>query len=295
MSLPVRISCLILHYNNPDALCRSVEGFLSFGFHAESISVLDNRSADEHRARLRQLESHYGFELVASSENHGWGGAINWYLGRREWQPGEILCIAAHDAVLQRFDHTVVSEAFADERVLFLSPQYHVPWECHYSISRGFWSHPVGPRNIAREGPPPTSAVKIAHATLLFARPKPLAALRYDENLFIYGCESEIFLRAADAGFKTLMTDGIIVGNTGTDTSSRFRTLAFTINSLYLAKKMGGSAGYLQRLFIAVLSVARVGLAGRLNEARWKARAILFSIGSGGAGFRQYRETDDNL
>lgn len=275
------LTVLILHWNNPLALRATLQTLARHIAPHERFVVLDNASASAHQPLLRQVCAEAGARLIEAPENRGWGGAINDFVASRDWTDDEVLAISAHDALVRRFSWPAVARALADRHVVFISPQYPEPLHFGFSLLRSF--RPVAPP--AR----PCGWVQVGHATLCFARPAVLRDLRYDEEFFIYGCESEIFLRTADHGYRTWLTDEVIVENPGTDTSSDFRHLAFTLNSVYASWLRGGLWGHCARAAVCALSALHALLRGRSGEFRAKARALAFCLPRPGRGYRSYR------
>ena len=234
---------------------------------------------------MSTIEDRFNIEVMYGLRNEGWGGAVNKVLDTKRWCHGDILAVSAHDAILTKYDRQIVEKEFSDVSTVFLSPNYPRPERCYYSVARGFRCHFQKASN--------RSEVAVGHATLCFFRAQVINKLRYDENFFIYGCESEIFLRAHDLGYKTIMTDQIIVSNPSTDSGSEFRELAFSINSLYLSRLRGGRVGYTIRLGVMFISLFRARNIRQRVIVFAKIRGILFSLRSGGAGFREYLRQHD--
>ncbi|MBU2850416.1 glycosyltransferase family 2 protein [Acidithiobacillus ferrivorans] len=276
----MRIIYTIIHYNNPAALQKSINSFMGVGINACDITVYDNGSSQENKNLLINIIDKYGIACIYGSCNLGWGAAINKFISFKTWSNDDILSISAHDILLTKYDHKVIEKEFSDSLTMVLCPDFSSPERCHYSIARGFRC-----RHINFHG---RSEVVIGHAALCYVRPEMIKAIRYDENFFIYGCESEIFLRINDLGFKTIITDQIIVVNPSTDASSDFRELAFSINSLYCARLRGGWAGYCVRLVVISISLFRWKNHSRLKMMHARISGIIFSLKTGGAGFKEY-------
>jgi GT2 family glycosyltransferase len=271
---------LIIHYDNPHALEEALSSFLGKGVVAECIYVFDNASSQANKDKLAQLVRRTKVNAVYSDENLGWGKAVNQFISSRPWSDNDVLGISAHDAQLIKADWDDLDEEFLAPTVLFVCPQYPAPLRCKFSVARSFRCKPAldSQRVVAVVG----------HATLCFVRPSVIAHLPFDESCFIYGCESEIFLRAHDAGYKTIITNRIIVVNPITDSPSEFCALAFAINSIYIAKLRHGLFGYLVRMLVVAISMLRLGLQGRWSESATKCKALFFSLRTGGAGFREF-------
>jgi glycosyltransferase involved in cell wall biosynthesis len=271
---------MIIHYNNPTALQKSINNFVGVGIDACDIIVYDNGSSQENKILLKDVIDKSGIACIYGSCNLGWGGAINQFIDCQTWLDDDILAISAHDTLLAKYDPNVFEKEFSDSSIMVLCPDYPSPERCHYSIARGFRCRHINFHS--------RSEVVIGHATLCYVRPEILKAIRYDENFFIYGCESEIFLRINDFGLKTIITDQIIVVNPSTDASSDFRELAFSINSLYCARLRGGWSGYCVRLVVISISLFRWKNYSRLKMMYARISGIIFSLKTGGAGFKEY-------
>jgi GT2 family glycosyltransferase len=276
----MNIIFLIIHYNNPTALQRTVENFMEVGISADNIVVYDNGSSKISKNMLNRIAETYTIKLIYGSCNDGWGKAINNFFSTKIWMSDDIVAISAHDALLRVYDPCVVEKEFSDSSTAILCPDYPSPEMCCYSIARGFR---CSPKDLHCR-----SEVLVGHATLCFVRPMIINRIHYDENFFIYGCESEIFLRIYDFGYKTILTDQIIVENPSTDSGSEFRELAFTINSIYCARIRGGRVGYAIRLAVVFLSLIRLRNLLRLKLVRARIRGVIFSLRTGGAGFKEY-------
>ncbi|QQD71797.1 hypothetical protein H2515_10125 [Acidithiobacillus ferrivorans] len=271
---------MLIHYDNPTALQKSINNFVEVGIDAGDIIVYDNGSSQENKSLLIDIIDKSGIACIYGSCNLGWGGAINKFIACQTWLDDDILAISAHDTLLTRYDPKVIEKEFSDSSTMVLCPDYPSPERCHYSVARGFRC-----RHVSFHG---RSEVVIGHATLCYVRPEMIKAIKYDENFFIYGCESEIFLRIHDLGFKTIITDQIIVVNPSTDASSDFRELAFSINSLYCARLRGGWIGYGVRFIVISISLLRWRNHSRLKLMHIRISAIIFSLKTGGAGFKEY-------
>lgn len=278
--MKLTLHLLIIHYNNFQALNRTIGSFISHGVESAQIHVFDNGSNKSNIKELVQIELNHQMKIIHSEKNLGWGKAINQFVSSKKWHENDILAISAHDALLKKADWNVLGDEFSDKQVLFLCPQYPVPLHCEFSLARSFRCKPT------------VSAVRIeamiGHATLCFTRPSIIEKLPYDEECFIYGCESEIFLRAHDNGYKTIITNRIIAENPVTDSSSDFCTLAFGINSIYIAKLRFGLIGYVTRILVVAMSSIRLALAGKHRESENKRKVLFFSLRTGGTGFKEY-------
>ena len=204
----------MVHFNNPQAAGDTLAHLLGLGFDAARIVVYDNGSEAAKRDAAQVHCAAMGCGFVASATNHGWGGGINDFLRSRPWEESDLLLIAAHDARIVAIDLSEIERAFQAPRCLFVSPRTVDDMEAHYTMARAFWYRK------ATDADAGTRDVQVGHATACIARPAALSRLGFDEAYFIYGCESEIFLRAADEGYVTTMLSSFVVDNPSVDSSS---------------------------------------------------------------------------
>jgi GT2 family glycosyltransferase len=278
ISTDYHLHLLIIHYRNPCALRTTLANLSQVFSNAQSITVFDNDSGYLYDQELQQICVARDVSLRRSLVNLGWGKAINEFLISREWSGNDLLVVSAHDAIVVTADVESVVREFDDARVMFVTANYPTPSAVSYSLARSFEVKAIAQQTRSR--------VEIGHATLLLARPTGLATLLFDEEYFIYGCESEIFLRASEAGFLTIATDQMTVENPSTDASSAFRTFAFTVNSLYSARIRGGAYGVVVRSGVIIASIVFAAARGRITEAVHKLRGLILGIRSGCRGLR---------
>lgn len=285
------IQILIIHYNNSDAVEQTILNLLNCEINRYSITIFDNCSATSHRVKLEAISKNLNVKLVLNEENLGWGKAINTYIDSKNWTNNQILGIAAHDIRLHGFREEILIAAFADPSVQIAVPDYKDnPVDITYRVERGFRAH-----SRSSNLPERVSPLVIGQATFNFIRPKRIKDIRYDENFFIYGCESEIFLRIQDLGLKVVHLNGMHVENCTTDSSNLYRTLAFTINSLYLAKKRLGLYGYLLRSLFVASSCLVAAVRFDWFAFKSKLQALIYSILHVGKGFAWYIKARKNI
>ena len=285
-----QIGILIIHYNNSDAIIQTILNLLNCGIGPHCITIFDNYSNVSHRAKLEEISKDLDTRLVLSEENVGWGKAINTYLDSKDWTDDQILGVTAHDTRMYGFREDILVEAFKDPSVLVAVPEYKAnPVDITYRVERGFRAQARKPR-VSQVSRP----IEIGQATFNFIRPMRIKQLRYDENFFIYGCESEIFLRIKDLGLKVTSIEDIKIENCTTDSSSRYRVLAFTINSLYLAKQRLGIFGYCLRALVVASSIILAAIKFDWLLFSLKLSALTHSIILGGKGFACYLKNRKN-
>ncbi len=268
---------IFIHHNNPAALQKSMATLGDDLRAFARISIVDNGSTAENADRARQV-AHVHAARFLSGENLGWGAAINAFVSNQcEY---ELLAIAAHDSHFIAFDPTCFG-VFDDQRVGAASAQYSFPLACRYSLARGFSVVPLRGN----------SEPQILNGTFSIFRVAALVESGgFDENAFMYGCEAEIFLRTPFAQSKKAYLNNVIVDNPTTDSEGAFVVAAFTVNSLYIAKKQGGIAGFTLRALVVLVSSIRHFASGDSDRGRVKLHCLAWSVKEGGkVGFRQYR------
>lgn len=206
------------------------------------------------------------------------------------WTDNEVLRISANDTRMYGFREDILVAAFKDPSVLVVVPEYKTnPVDITYRVARGFRAQARKP-SVSQGSRP----IEIGQATFNFIRPLQIKQLRYDENFFIYGCESEIFLRIKDLGLKITSIEDIKIENCTTDSSSRYRILAFTINSLYLAKQRLGIFGYCLRALFVAFSIILAAIKFDWLLFSFKLSALTHSMILGGKGFACYLKNRKN-
>lgn len=282
-----RLSSLIIHFNNPVTLKKTLDRMVAVGLVCGDITVLDNCSETEKSADARLICKDRSVHFIQSDINRGWGAAINYFIDTKSWSDKDLLLISAHDAWIEKFTEENAVKCFDDPQVAFICPQYPEPLIAEFTLSRSFKCRPLA----ADESD--NIQTLVGHATLCIARPGIIKMLRFDEEYFIYGCESEIFLRCADRGLRTIIMGDFVVSNPDTDSSTEFVTRAFAINSIYTAKKRAGYFGFILRIVVVLISAVRLFVRGQASQAQVKLSAVLWTIKTGGKGLRSFLKIKD--
>ena len=199
-----------MHFNNNPSLTKVLKELLPL---CDRIYVVDNSTSAVERRECSQLCETTGAVHIDPGANLGWGAAINFAVRSKEFsQLGDdaIVLVTAHDAKIRNIDVAEVITAFADPVVGAVSATDPAGNAVAFTPSRFFYFVPFQA----------SSAVLVGHMTACFFNLRTLRRIEFDPEYFVYGCESEIFLRMASHGLRTLQLRSFIVANPRTDSSS---------------------------------------------------------------------------
>jgi len=269
------IDALIIHHDNPIQLRRTVNEIAQFT--GARITIIDNSKYSASVYTAHDIASEAEAIHLVVGDGVGWGQSINHWLDVCS-NPYPVLLVAAHDAKIERFDKKFALRLLRDENVFCISAENDNFTVCHYSPSRFFY---FKKKNEVAELS--AYAVDVGHSTAALFRTSAVNSLRFDEEFFLYGCESEIFLRAAARGWKTMQTPRFRVTNPATDSSSDLVNTAFLLNSLYCAHKHHGKSGMLRRTLRAAIAAGKSGDMTRISKLLWAWKNV-------SKGFRSYRD-----
>ena len=275
----MKLQILIIHFNNIFALEKTLFALMRHGIKPDQILVFDNGSNDIAQESLIRSMAEKGVRTQCLSINLGWGKAINHVLSSRNFEEESILGIFAHDAILEKIDYAEIQELFKNKYTAIASPQYPDPLVCRYSVGRSF----------SCESGLETGKVFAGQMTACFVRPKIILEVGFDEECFVYGCENEIFLTLKEKHYDVFNLENTIVRNPSTDSDRRFSIYAYTINSIYIAKKHHGWGGFLLRILLVFFSALRLLVSKNRRHAYLKINSIYFAIKNPGRGFRTFR------
>lgn len=240
------------------------------------MTVVDNSDGVTAAGEARAIAGELGAEYLATPANLGWGASINFWLSQAS-DPKPLTLIAAHDARLERFGVDDIMHALSCKEVFAVSPENGRNTVCRYSHARFFYFTQRVPERLAYEVP-------VGHSTAILFKTQKIKSMRFDEEFFIYGCESEIFIRAKDVGLKTYQSPSFQVRNPSTDSEQGLVSTAFLVNSLYCAHKHGGVLGLISRSLRMILSTAKDARLEKIGIVLWAWKNL-------GKGFRTYRST----
>ena len=200
---------VLVHWNQPDRLATTVAAFRSQDVPVE-ITVVDNASAPEARARLDADPAFAGVEVLDSGANLGFGPGANVGFRRFLDDPadGEWVAVAPHDAipapgclasmlavVAERPGAGLACADYGDGATPIVDPYFGgIP----------------GPQTVDAGWEP----AGYPHGTLLLARRPCLAEVGlFDERYFSYCEEADLGVRARRAGWEVGLVRGAIVRN----------------------------------------------------------------------------------
>ena len=252
----MNVTVSILHWNRPAECLATVAAFRASGL-PFAITVIDNASQPEHRARL-QSELPSDVEWLPLAANLGWGRAHNIVL--RRWLSAEAspFCfVSAHDAVPADNCLARLLQAMEEHPSWGLACPEYGQWECpSYSVLRGARLLPVAPRmaGVSEE-------VDYCHGTLAIFRRDCLQRIGlFDEWFFAYGDETELGLRARARGWKVGLVWGAVVVNAGSWSGSPVIAYLWTRSTLRLARQFGGVGGLFGRTAVVLAATFRAWL-----------------------------------
>jgi GT2 family glycosyltransferase len=203
------VRVVLVHWNQPDRLATTVAAFRSQDVPVE-ITVVDNASAPEARARLDADPAVAGVEVLDSGANLGFGPGANVGFRRFLDDPadGEWVAVAPHDAipapgclasmlavVAERPGAGLACADYGDGATPIVDPYFGgIP----------------GPQTVDAGWEP----AGYPHGTLLLARRPCLAEVGlFDERYFSYCEEADLGVRARRAGWEVGLVRGAIVRN----------------------------------------------------------------------------------
>jgi len=284
-SKSILIKPVIVTYNNPAVLGRSLSKLLDLGFVSSDVSVLDNGSRAEAQLEAKEIAEASNCNFIPISVNRGWGGAINYYLDNIHGSLGgeTILLVMAHDSYFESLDIEEILSYFRDPNAIFVCPTYPQPVTSHYNIIKSFYSRPGKEEGL----------IEIGHQTAFFARASLLNQIRYDEEFWVYGGEYEIFIRAGRQGYNSYQATKTVIVNPASAASSTYGLLAYKLNSLYYAFVRHGYFGLCLRTIVVIYNISVFQLSGSGDTARLLARCLHFALRNPGRGHRSYVQNPD--
>lgn len=290
-SVDARIEVVLIHWNQPHRLLRTVEAFRAQSA-PHTLRVVDNGSSAEALARLRVVAAQLPVHHL--DRNTGFGPAANVGLraGLRR-QRCEYLVVAPHDALpapdcLER----MVSELTDRPKVGLACADLG---DAATPIVDPYFGGILVPARVA-EGWEPCD---YPHGTLMMARRDCLLAIGlFDERYFAYGEEIDLGLRAQAAGWEVGTVRGAHVRNPTTRVGAAAVDYLQHRNTLQLVRRYSGRYHAFIRFNWALLALLRGLLqpASRppLFSARGRARGLVdFLRGRSGPPPPSFFETLD--
>lgn len=193
----------IINYNGGSALAECVDSILALAGGSRRVLVFDNASSD---ASADALEGRVGegVEVVRSSRNLGYAGAVNELLSR---MTADVVVLCNMDL---RFDPDwmeVVTRSLAEhpdaDGIASLVLELTDPPVVNSAGIRFYPDlHPqnVGSGEVYREGRYPAGPTASAYGAVMCFRRRSLASLRFDDDYFLFFEETDFFLRFTLSG-----------------------------------------------------------------------------------------------
>lgn len=241
MSHPPRVSVVIVSYNTRALTAKAVQSvYTSEGFAKDELEVIvvDNGSTDDSVSYLRQCFPQ--LQLITNSDNRGFGSGNN---QGAQAAKGQYLLLLNSDAYLESFAlRTIVDRLAGDPTLSCVGPQLTYP-DGRLQLSGGYfptlaravawmlWLDRLPLVKLLFPRPYHVSS-RVWHcqeqhpdwlmgACLLFRRRKFLATGGFDEQIFMYAEEVELFLRLARSGQHVLFTPSARVVHLGGQSAPR--------------------------------------------------------------------------
>lgn len=273
------MTVVLVHWNQPDRCADTIEAFQRQGV-AVHLVVVDNGSDPSLLARLREVvgAAPGDTELVELGRNTGFGPAAN--VGFRRWlatggEPDDWVGLAPHDALPA--DGTLaalVAAAGARPRAGLACADVGDGETPVFDPYFGGMTVP------ARTAEPGWETVDYPHGTLLIARRATLEEVGvFDERYFAYCEETDLALRAADAGWETGLVHGVMVHNPSMRSGRPVTDYLMHRNTLLLVRDHSGRYHAFIRLCIAVVQLVRGVAQPSYNPWIFSARGRVAGMG----------------
>lgn len=266
----VAVTVVVIHRNRPDAIGRTVEAFRAQTT-ATDVIVVDNGSEDATQAALPDLVG--DADLVLTGSNLGFGPGGNVGLRRFLAGDGEWVAIAPHDALPDPDTIEKMLAAVADRPEVGLM-----------SADVGDGMRPVIQPYLGTIEAPPTvdegfDPADYPHGTLMMCRRACLEEVGiFDERYFAYCEESELAIRAADAGWTCGVIRGAMVRNPGMSASIERVAYLQLRNTLLMLRDHYGRKNAWFRIGVALIQIP-VGLVHVPSRGlHWSPRGRLLGI-----------------
>ncbi len=248
------VGVVIVHWDQPDRLRKTIESFAGQSFPVDVV-VVDNGSQ---APALKELEaivasSELEVSILRLGENCGFGPAAN--AGLRHW-----LRSARHDLMVVA-PHDALPAADCLERMVACFGERPTAGLACADVGDGVtpYVNPYlgGVAVAARvaEGWEPADYV---HGTLMMARRACLQEIGlFDERFFAYGEEVELGVRARQARWEVGLVRGARVVNPTMRIGSAAVDYLMQRNTLLIVREMSGRTHALTRLAIALVGLGR--------------------------------------
>lgn len=242
------VTVVIIHHNRPDAVVRTVDAYLAQSIPTKVILV-DNGSSANADDVLNDLAGIV--QVIRAGRNLGFGPGAN--VGLRRWLRagvGEWVAITPHDALPEPDTLEKIIDA-VDAR-----PEVGLA-----SADVGDGARPVIEPFLGTIDLPATveegfELVDYPHGTLMLARRRCLEEVGvFDERYFAYCEESELALRAKEAGWSCGLVRGAMVRNPGMSASIERVAYLQLRNILLMMREHFGRRQVVFRIFWALVQI----------------------------------------
>lgn len=220
--MSMRLSCVILNYNDAETTETLVEQIADYGL-LHQIIVVDNASTDDSLERLRKLEEIEKVHVISADHNGGYGSGNNLGVRYGAEQGATHVLIANPDVVFSEQSLKAMLAAFARHpEVGIVTTRIHDArypnlkngWPLRSFTRELFSMGPVSRRLFGKTFDYPDSYfagrnavyVGAVHGSMLMVdSEKFLEAGGYDEGIFLYEEEQVLGRRMQNAGYRSVL------------------------------------------------------------------------------------------
>ncbi len=245
-----RVGVVIVHWNQPDRLRRTIEAFEDQTVPVDLL-VVDNGSRREVLAELRQLRP--GLAILELGTNCGFGPAAN--AGFRELMETaghEFLVVSPHDAL---------PAADCAERLVNSLDERPTAGLVCADVGDGvtpYFNPYLGGISVPARVDQGWEPADYVHGTLMMARRRCFEEIGlFDERFFAYGEEVEIGVRARAARWEVGLLRGARVVNPTSRLGTKAVDYLMERNNLILVRELSGPTHALTRFAIALVGLLR--------------------------------------
>lgn len=268
-----RATVILVHWNQPEALARTVESFTQNSL-VDRVIVVDNGSTSKNRTLIEELVTP-AIMLIDVGRNSGFGPAANrgWEAWLDDPDGSEWSILAPHDALADADTIPKLFDAIdAHPNAGLLSADVG-------DGSSPFVDHVFGPILRPASTEEGFEAVDYPHGTLMMASRKCLSQIGlFDERYFAYCEEADLGLRAQAAGFEVGLVRGARVTNPNVGTPSPVVEYLMERNTILLIAMHFGKRKAALRFLLMIFQLVRGVLQPQHRTPYWSARARVLAI-----------------
>lgn len=238
-----REAAVIVHFDRPQACLATVVSLRAADPEIE-IVVLDNHSSDESwRVLTAAVGTMPAVHVRRLPRNLGYAGAIaNADLIEPQLADCETIFFGAHDAVIAQGTLRALAAALAQGGAALAFAAWSSVQAGHWSAIRGPWSTPLAVRTTSE--PSWVTGLYFPSAFFAITGAAFRAGVRPDPELFCYGEECDLGLRARSLGLRTVLELSAPTAGTRSApaASPLFAQFLIARNSILLARWHAGQA-----------------------------------------------------